>query len=288
MTQFSMALAVLMLVTSVAEADDEIGPDFYPSIGFTVLDPQERLQFVDLAAGEACPCPGTERTLSDCLQTPSDRCRVAVQLASLMMRRLKEDMPLEEIRDAVARQIATATTPLEFDLEHVNFRGSPEAPLQLVVFSDFECPSCRQFATRLDMIAEQYGDQICIYFKHFPLPQHQNAEPAARAANAAGRQGRFWEMHDLLFENQSQLRDSAELTALFLRLAADLGLDVEQFANDLEDPALARLPGRDRAEGQAAGVRATPSLYVNGFEYAEEWSVEGIRVYLDALVLAPQ
>ena len=282
MDRLLLTLTVLTIISSTAYADDEISPDFYPGIGFTVLDQDERRQFIDLAGSEACPCPGAERTLSDCLQAPEGRCRSAVQLASLMMRRLKEDMPATEVREAMANLIAVATTPLEFDLAHTYYRGSPEAALQLVVFSDFECPFCREFAGTLDLLGEIYGDQICIYFKHFPLPQHQAAEPAARAANAAGRQGQFWQMHDLLFANQAALRD-VDLLDLLMGYARELGLDIDQFADDLEDPTLAEQPSRDRAEAQAAGVNSTPTLFINGLEYADDWSAAGIRAYLNAL-----
>ena len=284
MIRFPLIIVVLTLTTVVANAEDGVGPEYYPGIGFTVLDQQERHQFIDMAETQTCPCPGEPRTLSACLQDVLGRCGVAVEVASLMMRRLKEDMALNEIQVAVERRVAEATTPRTFDLEHNFYRGSPEAPLQLVVFSDFECPFCRVFATTLDMLTEQYGDQLCIYFKHFPLPQHANAEPAARAVNAAGQQGRFWEMHDLLFESQSELRDTSDPLAIFLRLAGQLDLDVDRFVSDLNDTSLAALPGRDRAEAQAAGVNSTPTLFINGVKFRDEGTLGAIQAHLNALI----
>jgi len=215
-----------------------------------------------------------------------DRCPMAVEVASLMMRHIKEDLDEDDIRDTVVRHITEATTPREFSLDNAFFTGNPDAPIQIIVFSDFECPFCRAFSSTIEMLGEHYGDQVVIYFKHFPLPQHVNATPAARAAIAAGQQGKFWEMHDLLFENQSELRETSEPAELFARLATELGLDSEQFVEDYESEETAAVPAGDREEGRAAGVNSTPSCFINGIKFRDQETFTALQTQINAILAA--
>lgn len=283
---FGIILAGLLAGPSIVAAQGELGPDHYPSLGFTVLDPPERQTFLALAEGELCPCPGTPRSLSECLMDASDRCPLAVEVASIMMRHIKEDLDDDDIRDTIVRHITEATTPREFDLSDAFVIGAVDAPVQIVVFSDFECPFCRAFSSTIEMLSEHYGDQVAIYFKHFPLPQHANATPAARAAIAAGQQGKFWEMHNLLFENQSELRDASEPIELFVRLATELGLDPEQFATDYQSDDIAAVPANDREEGRAAGVNSTPTCFINGIRFRDQETFAAIQTQINALLAA--
>jgi protein-disulfide isomerase len=137
--------------------------------------------------------------------------------------------------------------------------GNPNAKVFLVEFSDFQCPACKAFQPTVHTILEKYKDQLLFAYRHFPLDQHPFAQHAARTAEAAGIQGKFWEMHDLLFENQEQFSD-----AYFPQVAGELKLDMNKFTQSLSDENLKNKIERDRAYGVKIGVDATPTFYLQG------------------------
>jgi protein-disulfide isomerase len=137
--------------------------------------------------------------------------------------------------------------------------GSTDAAIRLVVFTDFECVHCGTWAQTLDNLLKKFPRDIEIVFKCFPIPYHRNAELAALAALAAGRQGKFWEMHDLLFKNNQALS-----MADILGYARTLGLDIAAFEQALKDDALKKLIAGDKAQGLRLGVQNTPTTFING------------------------
>ena len=141
---------------------------------------------------------------------------------------------------------------------------SPMASVTIVEFSDFQCPYCGAAHRILKRVLRQFEGKVRLAFKHYPLTGHERAAPAARAAEAARLQGRFWEMHDLLFEHQQDLAD-ADLE----RYAERIGLDMQRFHRDVNSEAVRDRIAADRREGIAAGVDSTPSLYVQGRRFRE-------------------
>ena len=138
-------------------------------------------------------------------------------------------------------------------------RGNPRAPVTIVLFSDFQCPFCARVGPTLDEAMKTYGDKLRIVWKHQPLAFHPNALPAAKAAEAAREQGKFWQMHDRLFSSQRELSDDA-----YRRIAKELGLDMGRF-----DAALGSGRGQARIEDDQKlaariGAQATPTMFVNG------------------------
>jgi protein-disulfide isomerase len=138
-------------------------------------------------------------------------------------------------------------------------RGESSAPIVVLLFSDFECPYCARVEPVLDEVRKAFAGQVQVVFKHTPLPIHPRAPLAHEAAIEAGRQGRFWEMHDLLFADQQRL-EKADLIAR----AEKLELDIQAFSAALEDGRHKAAVARDVAEGRALGVTGTPTLFVNG------------------------
>lgn len=144
------------------------------------------------------------------------------------------------------------------DVDHDHIRGPAEAPLTLVEYVDFECPFCARATGVARELRERFGDDLRYVARHLPLPDvHPHAELAAVAAEAAGVQDRFWDMHDTLFTHQDQLEFED-----VVGYAGRLGLDVEQFMQDLEDPDLGRRIRDDVASAEASGARATPTFFV--------------------------
>lgn len=139
-------------------------------------------------------------------------------------------------------------------------KGAAKPLVTIVEYSDFQCPFCGTLASALDELVSAYPKDVRIVFRQFPLGFHPRAEPAARAALAAGRQQRFWAMHDTMFAQRSKLADE-DLTAY----AKELGLDTDRFASDFADEALAARVAAEMEQGRKLGVSGTPSMFINGF-----------------------
>lgn len=138
-------------------------------------------------------------------------------------------------------------------------KGDVNAKVFLVEFSDFQCPACKAAKPTVDAIVNQYKDKLVFGYRHFPLDQHQFAMKAAIAAEAAAEQGKFWEMYDLLFTNQDKLSDG-----IFIDLAKELSLDMDQFTKATSDSAIVQKIQKDKDYGTSIGVNATPTFFLNG------------------------
>jgi protein-disulfide isomerase len=155
------------------------------------------------------------------------------------------------------------------------FKGAADAPVTIVLFTDFQCPYCARVLPTLDQVLEKNKGKVKLVFKNYPLTSHQFARKAAAAALAAGKQGKFWELHDLLFKNYSRLNDQ-----VIQEQAQQLGLDMQKFNKDMNDPQVAQAINQDTQEGNKAGVRGTPTLYVNGI-LLRNTNPEGFQAAID-------
>jgi protein-disulfide isomerase len=155
-------------------------------------------------------------------------------------------------------------------------RGRAGAPLTLVVFSDFQCPYCSRAVPTLKQIESAYRDDVRIVWKHQPLPFHQNAMPAAIAAEAARQQGKFWEMHDRLFQRQGDLTADT-----FERIAQELGLDLPRFRAALADPALRQRVQQDQALAARLGINGTPTFLVGAEKVTGALPFEAFKAVID-------
>ncbi len=143
-------------------------------------------------------------------------------------------------------------------------KGNPEAAVTLVEYSDFQCPACASFHPVLVDLMNEFGDDIRFEYKHFPLPMHPLALPAARAVEAAGQQDAFYEFHDLIFENQKTWSNSPNPNALFVQYAESLGLDIEQFKRQMNSSLLKDRIDSDLQSGRDLGITGTPTFFLNG------------------------
>lgn len=146
-------------------------------------------------------------------------------------------------------------------------KGPLDAKVTLVEYSDFQCPACAARKPLVESLINEFGNHLRFVYRYFPLSTiHKNAQISSQAAEAAGLQGKFWEMHDLLFENQTlwaaQSNDQAQET--FIGYAAQLGLDSEKFKTDLKSDVVENAVNEDYDSGQAAGVTGTPTFFLNG------------------------
>jgi protein-disulfide isomerase len=158
-------------------------------------------------------------------------------------------------------------------------RGNPNAPVTLEVFGDFECPSCGTYHPELKKIEAEFGDKLKVIFRELPLvPTHEHALLAAQAAEAAGLQGKFWEMHDKLYDNQTTWSPAKDLVPIFVDYAKQIGLNPDQFMKDLNSDQVATRIFQDGKRAHAFNIKSTPSFLVNGKEARDEqWKPEGLR-----------
>jgi protein-disulfide isomerase len=159
-----------------------------------------------------------------------------------------------------------------------HIQGNPGASIELVEYGDYQCPYCGQAYLIIKSIQAKTGDQLKFVFRNFPLTEiHQRSAYAAVAAEAAGFQGKFWEMHDILFENQKNLQDED-----LIRYAEQLNLDIKKFQEDFRNREYKERVESDFESGVRSGVNATPSFFINGAKY--EGSFEDMVHRLEKLV----
>jgi predicted DsbA family dithiol-disulfide isomerase len=164
----------------------------------------------------------------------------------------------------------------EIDISGSPFKGPEHAPVVITVFSEFQCPACAALVPTLEQVLEKYPKQVKLVFKNYPIIRgHRFAREAAVAALAAGRQGKFWELHDLLFEHFNQL-DREKIK----ELAQEAGLDMEQFEKDFKDRKFLEAISQDISEGVKLGARGTPTVFVNG-RLLKSRSLSGFQAVID-------
>jgi len=169
----------------------------------------------------------------------------------------------------------------------VHIRGNPDASVTLEEFGDFECPSCASLATFVDQLIKEYHPRVRLIFRNFSLPMHQLARDAALTAEAAGLQGRYWEMHDMLFREQAVWSSATDVQLLFDTYAETLGLDLDQFRKDVKSDKVRERVESDQTRAKSLGVKTAPTLFVDKREMGpNERNPEGVRKLVDEAVKA--
>lgn len=143
-------------------------------------------------------------------------------------------------------------------------KGNNQAKAVLIEYGDFQCPACKAYHPLVDKLLKDHNDILQFAYRHFPLPQHQNAKPAANAAEAAGKQGKFWEMYDLVYQNQDKWSSDRNAEDTFLQYAESLGLNLDQFKNDRDSQAIKDEVENDYDSGKTNNINSTPTFYLNG------------------------
>ncbi len=164
--------------------------------------------------------------------------------------------------------------------------GSMDAPVTLVEYSDYECPACLSYEPLVKQLVQEYEGRLRVVFRHFPLVGHKNAMNAALAAEAAGKQGKYWEMHEALFANQatwgSKQFANSELLEVY---AKELNLDLEQFKADRSSQEIRDRIERDKLSGRQLGVNGTPSFFLDGEKIPNPRSYADFKSFVDAALI---
>lgn len=162
--------------------------------------------------------------------------------------------------------------------------GSESAKVTLVEFGDFQCPACALSYPIAKEIKTAYKDRIQFVFRNFPLPSHANALVAAQAAEAAGTQEKYWEMHDMLYENQSEWSSESNPLEIFVGYAKELELDVDKFKEEVQSSKYASKIQEDLLDGRSLGVNSTPTFYLNSEKIVGVVSYEDLKYKIDLLL----
>jgi protein-disulfide isomerase len=207
------------------------------------------------------PCPSVAAPLAQCVKDKRD-CDRCLPAAKYVMKGVKDGLSREQVEKSYKNRF-DADKIRNVPVDGSPTKGSDGAPLTIVEFADFQCPHCGEFAPVIDRLVETRKDEVRLVYKFYVLGKFPNSENAARAAIAAWRQGKFWEMHHAIFANQTRL-DQQGLD----QLARDIGLDVSRLHADMQSPETADRIARDRKLGNdELKIEGTPTIYINGRQY---------------------
>jgi len=166
-------------------------------------------------------------------------------------------------------------------------QGNAESDVVLIEYGDFQCPACGAFHPIVSQLEDEFGDRVAFVYRHFPLRSiHPNAESAARATEAAGMQGKFWEMHNLLFERQTEWANQPGAIGIISEYAEELGLDLEQYEADMVSDEVADLVAEDLLSANRNGLNSTPTFVLNGQVIQTPRNVDQFRALLNDVLEA--
>ena len=242
-----------------ASATAEVKDVVLPGVDTSPMTPRERHVWSGLVTSLFAPCPDVPVSVAQCVQE-SRACGACIRAAKWVARAVRDGASDTQIQHAYKERFDPAgvkTLPLDGSPT----RGPDDAPVTIFEFADFECPHCAMAVSLLDAVMEAHPGKVRLVYKSYTLPFHQHGEPAARAAFAAGAQGKFWEMEHLLFERQQHLED-ADLE----RYAGMLRLDIPKWKADMDSPATRTRISDDHKLGEDLNLKGTPTIYVNGRE----------------------
>ena len=223
------------------------------------LVPRERETYERLLDTVYAPCADQAVTLAVCLDEKRP-CNACAPASRFLVDRVKAGLARADAEKAYEIRFGAKT--FKVDVAGSPTKGPENAPVTIIVWSDFECPACRRIVPIVERVAAAHEGEVRLVHKFYPLPRHTHAEVAARAAYAAQKQGRYWEMERELFENQEKLGD-----ATIGEIAEELGLDMGKLRADMQSEAAKKTIERDKADADGAGLMGTPFILINGREF---------------------
>jgi protein-disulfide isomerase len=230
-----------------------------PGVDTSAMTPRERREWVALVSELLAPCPAEPVSVAQCILERRP-CGLCSQAAKWIAGAVRNGASADQVHKAYGLRFDPSSVKA-IPVDGSPTKGPDEAPVTIFELADFECPHCAGAVPLLDAVLEAHPGKVRLVYKSFTLTFHTRGEPAARAAFAAGMQGKFWEMEHLLFERQQHLED-ADLD----RYARMLKLDVAKWKADIESPAISDRIAHDHKLGEDLKVKGTPTIYVNGRE----------------------
>ena len=252
--------------SEAAPAHAEVKDVTLPGVDTSELTGREKADWSRDVSDLLAPCPDQPESLAQCVKE-NRNCKQCLPAVNFLLKQVRRGRPRPQI-EAAYRNRFSPDAVRNIELQDSPAKGPTGAPVLIVEFADFECPHCAATRPMLDELFKRFDGQIRFVYKNFPLQSHQYAEKAARAALAAHKQNKFWEMQTVLFENQTNLQPS-----IVEQLAKSIGLDMPRFQKDWESEGVADLVSRDRKQGERLELSGTPSIFINGrtFESTGEY-----------------
>ncbi|KKT81504.1 MAG: hypothetical protein UW78_C0009G0025 [Candidatus Azambacteria bacterium GW2011_GWA1_44_9] len=164
-------------------------------------------------------------------------------------------------------------------------KGAQNPKVTLVEYSDFQCPACAAYFEMVEQAVTEYDDRLSFTYRHFPLAQHKNAQSASYASEAAGKQGKFWEMHKMIFEQQADWAEKNNASEIFKGYAQELKLDLARYATDVASTEIKDAVSHDRDTGLRSGVDSTPSFYLNGKKMQNPRSYDELKALIEFAIV---
>lgn len=250
------------------------------AIDLSSLTPVQKRAVLKLTREQDCSCLCGMK-VAECVNRDPN-CGYAKALVAIAIKGVQEGKSLMEISKLMDASPKAHRPKLLEDPVAIPVAGSPErgpqdARITLVEFSDFECPYCSLAVAQVNAIMAAYPKDVKLIYKQFPLSMHPHASLAAAASLAANAQGKFWPMHDVLFQNSRKLNRQN-----ILAWASELHLDIGKFTADLDSGKYQAVIQKDMSDGEAAGVYGTPAFFINGRHYNGPVSLETLKPILDA------
>ncbi len=250
------------------------------TIDLSSLSPVQKRAVLKLVREQDCSCLCGMKVAECIAKDPN--CAYSKQLAAIAIQGVKDGKSLVEISKLMdsspkAHRPKILEDPVAIPVDGSPVKGPVDGRITIVEFSDFECPYCSLAVKEVYSVMAAYPNDTKLIFKQFPLSMHPNAPLAAAASLAAKEQGKFWELHDLMFANFRKIsRDN------ILVWAKQIGLDMEKFKNDLASTKYESVIKKDVADGEAVGVYGTPAFFINGKHYNGPVTMESLKPILDA------
>ena len=269
-------LPLIFIALAMAQGDWKSATAL-PGVDLTGLTPAQKNIALSVMRSEACGC-GCGMAIAQC-RINDPRCAISMRWSNLVVKSASAGKSAEAIRAEIAK-LANEPPPLLEPSVRLNtdgdpVRGNPAAKITVVEFSDFQCPYCAKAVEQVKAVLAKYPN-VKLVFKQFPLESHSQAALAAEASLAAQAQGKFWELHDKMYENfRSISRARIEVWA------RELGLDMQRFDKDLDTHVYAKRVAAEERQGEAADVEGTPTFFIDGARLNAGFDVATVSPILD-------
>ncbi len=288
------AILILLTALPIFAVDWQHAEDL-PRVDFSKLDKTQLAEVLSILRSQDCSC-GCGLKLAACL-IKDQKCEVSPKTSAEVVQAVLAGKTQEAIIAALPKPKAAPKTPpkspatqpkpslgepVELPIANAPFRGPKKASVTIVEFSDFQCPWCQRTQPFLESILDAYPKDVKLVFKQFPLAKHKRAKLAAEAALAAADRGKFWEMHDKLFANQRSITQDKILV-----WSKEVGMghfSRKKFKKAITNHKFAEQVKQDQQDGQKAGVRGTPTLFLNGRLYQGPRTLSAIKPLIEKAI----